>query len=66
MDDATAISAQLVDARNIGTHKSLKLTLHIPAEMAEAFIRDFGWPTAAEPIPVALARLVEDATAYTP
>jgi hypothetical protein len=55
-----------VDARNIGTHKSLKLTLHIPAEMAEAFIRDFGWPTAADPIPVALARLVEDATAYTP
>ncbi len=52
-----AISAQLVDMRNVGTHKSLKLTLHVPEEQALAAIEAFGWPTGTHPVPVALARL---------
>lgn len=52
-----AIQAQLVDMRNVGAHKSLKLTLHVPEEHALAAIEAFGWPTGANPVPVALARL---------
>lgn len=55
-----AISAQLVDMRNVGTHKSLKLTLHVPEEYALKAIEAFGWPTGAHPVPVALARLTEE------
>lgn len=63
MSKPAAISAQLVDMRNVGTHKSLKLTLHVPEEQALAAIEAFGWPTGANPVPVALARLnTESAT----
>jgi hypothetical protein len=57
MSDLAAIQAQLVDIRNVGTHKSLKLTLHVPEEYALKAIEAFGWPTGANPVPVALARL---------
>ena len=42
MSDRAAISAQLVDIRNIGMHKSVKLTLHVPAEQAELVMKIFG------------------------
>ena len=66
MDDATAMIGTLTDVRNVNTTKSLKLTIEIPAERATTFISNFGWPTAANPITVAVALMVEDATAYTP
>jgi hypothetical protein len=59
MNDARAISAQLVDIRNVGTHKVVKLTLHAPEEQAMQIMKLFGWPTGVNPIPVAIARLVE-------
>ena len=52
-----AIQAQLVDMRNVGTHKSLKLTLHIAEEYALKAIETFGWPTGAHPVDVVLAQL---------
>lgn len=57
MTDHAAISAQLVDVRNVGQHKCVKLTLHVPAEQAGAVMEAFGWPTMVDPVPVALARL---------
>ncbi len=59
MKDAAAIAAQLVNMRNVGTHKSLQLTLHIPEEYALKAIEAFGWPTMTNPVPVAVARLVQ-------
>jgi hypothetical protein len=59
MNAPAAIAAQLVDVRNVGAHKSIKLTLHVPQEQAMAVMEAFGWPTGADPVPVALARLQE-------
>jgi len=56
---AAAIAAQLVDMRNVGTHKVMKLTIHVPEEQALAAIAAFGWPTGVNPVPIAIARLVE-------
>ena len=44
------IQAELVDVRNVGTTKSLKLTFHVPQERALAVIEKVGWPTGADPI----------------
>jgi hypothetical protein len=57
MTDAAAITAQLVDVRNVAAHKSVRLELHVPAEQAGLVMAAFGWPTMADPVPVALARL---------
>lgn len=57
MSDLAAMHAQLVDVRNVGP--DMKLTLHIDVAFAEQVIQTFGWPTRADPIPVALARLNE-------
>lgn len=57
MDNAAAIIAQLVDVRNLGTEKCVKLTLHAPVEQAEEILAAFGWPTRVDPVPVAVARL---------
>ncbi len=59
MKDAAAIAAQLVDIRNVGQHKCIKLTLHVPAEQAGLIMEAFGWPTAVDPVPVAVARLLQ-------
>ncbi len=61
MKNAAAIAAQLVDIRNVGQHKCIKLTLHVPAEQAGLIMEAFGWPTAVDPVPVAVARLVQPA-----
>jgi hypothetical protein len=52
-----AITAQLVDVRNIAAHRCVRLELHVPAEQAGLVMAAFGWPTMADPVPVALARL---------
>jgi hypothetical protein len=62
MSDLATIQAQLIDIRNVGTHKSLKLTLHVPEEYALKAIEAFGWPTGAHPVPVAVARLTDEAS----
>ena len=66
MTDAAIISGQLVDVRNVGTHKCVKLTIHVPAEYAPKVFECFGWPTGVDPVPVALARLVEGGDAIDP
>lgn len=63
-DAPAAITAQLVDVRNVAAHKSVRLELHVPAEQAGLVMAAFGWPTMADPVPVALARL--DPTHTTP
>lgn len=57
MSEPAAITAQLVDVRNVAAHKSVRLELHVPAEQAGLVMAAFGWPTMADPVPVALARL---------
>lgn len=52
-----AISGSLVNMRNVGTHKSVALTVHVPEEQAAAIIAAFGWPTMVNPVAVALARM---------
>jgi len=52
-----AIEGQLVDVRNVGTHKCVKLTVHVPAEYARKVIDAFGWATGVDPVPVAIARM---------
>ena len=52
-----ALYASLVDVRNIAAHKCLRLEIHVPAEQAPLVLEAFGWPTAVDPVPVAIARL---------
>lgn len=52
-----AIMASLVDVRNIAAHKCVRLEIHVPVEQASLVMQAFGWPTAADPVPVAIARL---------
>ena len=60
MNAPAAIQAQLVDVRNVSSHKCVRLEIHVPAEQAGVVMAAFGWPTMAEPVPVALARLVAE------
>lgn len=57
MKNAAAITGSLVDVRNVGTHKCVKLTIHVPAEYAPKVLECFGWPTGVDPVTVALARI---------
>lgn len=57
MSDKAAITASLVDVRNIAAHKCVRLELHVPAEQAPLVMQAFGWPTMVDPVPVAVARL---------
>jgi hypothetical protein len=57
MSKPAAISASLVDVRNIAAHKCVRLEIHVPVEQASLVMAAFGWPTAADPVPVAIARL---------
>lgn len=57
MSAYAAIQGSLVNMRNVGTHKSVALTIHVPEEAAQAIIEAFGWPTMTSPVSVAIARL---------
>lgn len=57
MSAPAVVPGSLVNMRNVGTHKSVALTVHVPEELAQQVIAAFGWPTAASPVAVALARL---------
>ena len=54
-----AITGQLVDAKNIAVHKAMRLSIDVPAELGAEIVKLFGWPTMAQPVPVAVARLAE-------
>lgn len=60
-DKPAAISGALVNMRNVGTHKSVALTVHVPEERAQEVIDAFGWPTMTAPVSIAIARLEEPA-----
>ena len=57
MDKPAAIMGQLVDAKNVNAHKCVRLSIDVPSEHAPMVLAAFGWPTMADPIPVAIARL---------
>ena len=57
MDKPAAIAGSLVDVRNVGTRACVRLAIEVPAEQAPLVLAAFGWPTGAEPVPVAIARL---------
>lgn len=59
MTDAAVISGSLVDAKNVNTHKVMRLIIDVPAENALKVIAAFGWPTMVNPVSVAVARLNE-------
>lgn len=59
-EPAAIISGSLVDVRNVGTHKCVKLTIHVPEEYALRVVDVFGWPTAVAPVSVALARMLTE------
>lgn len=57
MSAPAAIMASLVDVRNVSAHKCVRLEIHVPVEQAGMVMEAFGWPTSADPVPVAIARL---------
>jgi hypothetical protein len=57
MSAPAAICASLVDVRNIAAHKCVRLEIHVPVEQAALVMQAFGWPTMADPVSVAIARL---------
>lgn len=66
MTEAAIISGSLVDVRNVGTHKSVKLTIHVPEEYATRVVAAFGWPTGVNPVSVAIARMESQRVAAAP
>jgi hypothetical protein len=52
-----AVMGSLVNLKNVASHKSIALTIHVPAEAAQDVLAAFGWPTMVDPVPVAVARL---------
>ena len=63
MSDAAIIQGSLIDVRNAGQHKEVILKIAVPAELAMRVLDAFGWPTAVNPVSVAVARLREEVIA---
>lgn len=57
MSKRAAIAGSLVDVKNVNVHKSVRLIIDVPAELATTVIEAFGWPTQVNPVSVAVARL---------
>lgn len=55
--DRIAITGNLVDVRNVNTHKCARMVVDVPAEQAAEIIRMFGWPTMVDPVTVIVARM---------
>lgn len=66
MSKQIALSGSLVDVRNYAQSKSVRLIVEIPAEQAGEVIAQFGWPTPAAVVPVAIARLAVSAKEVMP
>jgi hypothetical protein len=60
MTKRAAIRGALVDVRNASAHKAVRLTVEVPAELAEEVLGVFGWPTGVRPVPVAVARMQDE------
>lgn len=58
---ALIIQGSLVDAKNVAAHKCVRLSIDVPAELGAQIVKTFGWPTMAEPVSVAVARLNAEA-----
>jgi hypothetical protein len=56
---SAAISGDYTDLRFIKGRKVCAITIEIPIEAAEDFVRAFGTPRPAEGVPVALARMMQ-------
>lgn len=61
MNKPIVIQGSLVDVKNVNAHKCTRLSIDVPAELGAEIVKAFGWPTMAEPVPVAVARLVAGA-----
>lgn len=57
MSEAAIIQGALVDAKNVAAHRCVRLSIDVPAELGASIVKAFGWPTMAEPVSVAVARL---------
>lgn len=57
MTDKAIIQGSLVDVRNVNQHKCVRMLIDVPAEHAPMVMAAFGWPTMANPVPVAIAHL---------
>lgn len=57
MSKPLVIAGNLVDAKNVAAHKCVRLSIDVPAELGAEIVKTFGWPTMAEPVSVAVARL---------
>jgi hypothetical protein len=57
MSKPLALQGQLIDVKNVASHKCVRLSIDVPAEQGEEVVRLFGWPTGVDPVPVAVARL---------
>lgn len=66
MTKLAAIEGQLVSIKNVSTHKSACLTIHVPEEYALKVIEAFGWPTMVAPVHVAIARMDNGSAGETP
>lgn len=57
MTNEAVIQGSLVDVRNVNTHKCARMIVDVPSEDVLKVVAAFGWPTMANPVPVAVARL---------
>lgn len=57
MTKPLALRGQLIDVKNVASHKCVRLSIDVPAEQGAEVVKLFGWPTAVDPVPVAIARL---------
>ena len=55
--DVAVFQGELVNLKNVSTHKSVMLHIEVPEEYGAALVAAFGWPTRVKPVSVAVARL---------
>jgi hypothetical protein len=53
---SAAIHGSLVGLKQVGAHKSIVLSIHVPEELATKVIDAFGWPTGTNPVEVVVFR----------
>jgi hypothetical protein len=53
---SAAIHGSLVGLKQVGAHKSIVLSIHVPEELATRVIDAFGWPTGTNPVEVVVFR----------
>ena len=61
MDNLSVIKASFADIQNIKSRSVMVLKIEVPSEMAKKALDTLGYPLPGEEIPVAVARLSEEA-----